>query len=65
MAALLAVVSLLPLVGFLRDVLIRPGPGTLQAASICLLSIVSSLFDHLVRVRSLKPLPKERYDGDV
>jgi hypothetical protein len=60
MGALLAGVSLLPLFGAL------PGDDPyVPPIVISLTFIVGGVIDHLLLVRSLKPLPKESHDGDV
>jgi hypothetical protein len=61
-AALIAVVSLLPLLGIIsRDQLF----GGVLCATLGTVLVVGGVLDHLRLARSLKPLPKESHDGDV
>jgi hypothetical protein len=65
MAAIVAGLSLLPVTGVLRPILIHQGGGDWHYVLLCTVLAVGSVLDHLVLVRNLKPIQEASDGGDV
>jgi hypothetical protein len=65
MAVIVAGLSLLPVTGVLRNVLIRQGGNDWHLVLMGVVFIFGSVFDHLMLVRNLKPAQEEGDGGDI
>lgn len=65
MAVIVVGLSLLPVTGVLRGVLIRQGGNDWHLVLMGVVFIFGSVFDHLMLVRNLKPVQEEGDGGDV